>query len=106
MGTIKFEDTVNLSDDDLLTLLKQLPNEVLLLAVLGTDEKSLTSRICQVLSFQGAIYFLEDLEAFRTLAQPKDCQVAISTIENLVNDMVTCEKINGPTSGKRLKMAS
>ena len=106
MRQFQFEDIINLTDDDLITLLKHIPNVTLLLAVLSVDTKDVATRLCQVLSFQAANYFLEDLEKFRLDAEPEKCKSARSDIEILVNDLVSRKKIRCPLVGRNLKMVS
>lgn len=58
---MQFCDLENLADNDLLNLLKEIPNDVLLLALSNEGCRGVTQRICEVLSFEGTRYFLEDL---------------------------------------------
>lgn len=58
-----FCELENLADSDLLSLLREIPNDVLLLALSNEGARGVTQRVCEVLSFEGTKYFLEDLSA-------------------------------------------
>lgn len=57
-----FGELENLNDTDLLNLLKEVPNETLLMALSNNASVGVTQRICEVLSFEGTKYFLDDLK--------------------------------------------
>lgn len=58
---MRFCELENLTDADLLSLLREVPNDTLLLALSNEGCRAVTQRICEVLSFEGTRYFLEDL---------------------------------------------
>lgn len=58
---MQFFELENLTDIDLLNLLKEIPNEILLLALSNEGCRGVSQRICEVLPFEGTKYFLEDL---------------------------------------------
>ncbi len=64
-----FGELENLNDTDLLNLLKEVPNETLLMALSNNSSTGVTQRVCEVLSFEGTKYFLEDLKSMNEVPE-------------------------------------
>lgn len=105
MNTHEFGRLLYFSDQDLLTILREVPNERLLNALSGPEFVSIRLRICEVLSFNGARVFMQDLETFATHPHPQrdECQMLI--LEK-IDDMTENGRVQPLTLPQQIHRAS
>lgn len=102
---MRFCELENLTDADLLSLLREVPNETLLLALSNEGCRGVTQRICEVLSFEGTKYFLEDLGGMGEVLE-KDRQENQEHILNIALKMMEEGHIDMPKSERPRLLAS
>lgn len=100
-----FERLLYFTDQDLLTILRVVPNARLLSALSGADCVSIRLRICEVLSFNGARALMEDLEQHARERLPDRPEARISILE-AIDDMTERGLIQPQNLPQQVRRAS